>query len=92
MKLEIIPTILVKTFKEVEERIKAVEDYVDWVQLDIMDGVFVNNTTWNNPSDLKNFKTKIKILPKKSSMAIATMEILTGVFVSCRAQEALVKG
>jgi len=46
MKTEIIPTILVQTFDEVEKRIKAVEKYVSWVQLDVMDGVFVYNETW----------------------------------------------
>jgi len=46
MKTEIIPTILVKSFKEVEKRIKAVEKYVKWVQLDVMDGIFVYNETW----------------------------------------------
>jgi len=61
MKPEIIPTILVKTFEEVKERIRLVENYVDWVQLDIMDGVFVENLTWNNPEDLKDFKTKVKL-------------------------------
>ena len=61
MQKEIIPTILVKTFDEVKERIRAVEDYVDWVQLDVMDGIFVNNKTWNNPKDLIGFKTKAKI-------------------------------
>jgi len=61
MKTEIIPTILVKTFKEVKERIEAVEKYVNWVQLDIMDGIFVNNKTWNNAEDLKDFETKAKI-------------------------------
>jgi ribulose-phosphate 3-epimerase len=61
MKIEIIPTILVQTFDEVKEKIKAVEEYVEWVQLDIMDGIFVNNETWHNPKDLKGFKTKAKI-------------------------------
>jgi ribulose-phosphate 3-epimerase len=60
MKSEIIPTILVKTFDEAKEKIKLVENYVNWVQLDIMDGIFVENITWNNPDDLKNFKTKVK--------------------------------
>jgi len=46
MKTEIIPTILVNNFKEVEERIKAVEKYANWIQLDVMDGIFVNNETW----------------------------------------------
>lgn len=61
MTKQIIPTILVKTFKEVKEKIKAVENYVDWIQLDIMDGVFVGDRTWNNPSDLKKIKTKSKL-------------------------------
>lgn len=59
--MEIIPTILVNSFDEVKERIKAVEKYVSWVQLDVMDGVFVNNTTWRNPKDLKKIKTKTKL-------------------------------
>jgi len=44
--IEIIPTILVKEFDEVKEKIKQVEKYVNWIQLDIMDGIFVNNETW----------------------------------------------
>jgi ribulose-phosphate 3-epimerase len=77
MKTEIIPTILVNTFKEVKERIEAVGKYVNWVQLDIMDGVFVNNETWPHSvvpgvakrgkkysqeiEKLKKLKTKAKI-------------------------------
>ncbi len=77
MKKEIIPTILVNTFDEIEERIKLVEKYVKWVQLDVMDGVFVNNETWPHSvvlgvakkgvkyfkeiQKLKNLKTKTKI-------------------------------
>ncbi len=61
MQIEIIPTILVKNFEEVKEKIKQVENLVDWVQLDIMDGVFVNNETWDNPKDLKKIKTKLKL-------------------------------
>ena len=61
MQIEIIPTILVDTFKEVEEKIRKVEDHVNWVHLDIMDGVFVDNETWDNPKDLKGFKTKVKL-------------------------------
>ena len=59
--IEIIPTILVKSFKEVKEGIKKVENYVNWVQLDIMDGVFIDNETFNDPKKLRNFKTKVKI-------------------------------
>ncbi len=63
--IEIIPTILVKSFKEVEERIKKIENYVNWAQLDIMDGIFVDNKTWpytkGEINDLKKLKTKIKL-------------------------------
>jgi len=77
MKTEVIPTILVNTFEEVEEKIKAVEKYVNWIQLDVMDGVFVNNETWPHSvvpgiakrgkaysqeiEKLKKLKTKVKI-------------------------------
>lgn len=56
--IEIIPTVLEKDFKKVKEKIKLVEDYVNWVQIDIMDGIFVNNETWNKPQKID---TKIKL-------------------------------
>lgn len=66
--IEVIPTILVEKFKEVKKRIETVEDYVNWVQLDIMDGVFVNNKTWpytesgkNELKKLKELETKVKL-------------------------------
>lgn len=59
--IEIIPTIIAKDFQELQERVKKVEPYVEWVQLDVMDGQFVNNTTWNNPADLPDLKTDLKL-------------------------------
>jgi len=83
MKIEIIPTILVKTFKEVKERIKKVEKYVNWVQLDIMDGVFVNNETWpyaegkisdlnkiNPPASGKRVKLEAHLMVQNSEKVI----------------------
>lgn len=59
---EIIPVIIPKDFDEVKEKIKLVESYTDWFQLDIIDGTFVeNDITWNNPKDLESFKTKLKL-------------------------------
>jgi ribulose-phosphate 3-epimerase len=43
---QIIPAIIAKDFKDLQGKIKLVEPYVSAVQLDVMDGVFVNNTTW----------------------------------------------
>lgn len=43
---EIIPTIIAKDFKELQEKVRLVEPYVKTVQLDVMDGIFVSNETW----------------------------------------------
>ncbi len=59
--IEVIPTIIAKDFQELKEKVKKVEPYVDWVQLDIMDGQFVDNVTWNNPADLENLETNLKL-------------------------------
>lgn len=58
---EIIPAIIAKDFQEFQEKIRKIEPYVDWVQLDIMDGRFVENTTWREPKELKNLKTNLKL-------------------------------
>ncbi len=59
--IEIIPAIIAKDFNELKEKIEKVEPYVDWVQLDVMDGKFVNNSTWNNPGELKGLETNLKL-------------------------------
>ncbi|HRY52487.1 MAG TPA: hypothetical protein P5089_01400 [Candidatus Portnoybacteria bacterium] len=43
---EIVPAIIAKDFKEMEAKVSLVEPFVKTVQLDIMDGIFVPNTTW----------------------------------------------
>lgn len=51
--MEVIPAIIAKDFAELKEKVKQVESYAKWVQLDIMDGDFVPNTTWNKAQDLE---------------------------------------
>ena len=58
---EVIPAIIAKDLQELKRKIKLIEPYSDWVQLDIMDGDFVPNKTWQNPEDLKSIKTSLKI-------------------------------
>jgi len=45
VKKKIIPAIIVKTQEELDEKLSKVLDYVDIVQLDIMDNKFVPNTS-----------------------------------------------
>lgn len=57
---EIIPSINVQTFAEVQERVKKVEPFVSWCHLDVTDGIFSQHKTWNNPADLSMLDTKLK--------------------------------
>jgi len=59
--IQVIPTIIAKDFQELQEKIKKIELYVEWAQLDIMDGDFVNNSTWRSPADLKNLETNLNL-------------------------------
>lgn len=61
MDTEVIPAINVDDFEEVKRRIKLVEPYVKWIQLDICDGTFTKNTTWHNAGDLLSIETPLKI-------------------------------
>ena len=60
---EIIPAILSNLWSDIEDKIKQVEDFAPWVQIDIGDGKFSPYPTWNNPADLELLtgKTKIEI-------------------------------
>lgn len=59
--MEVIPSINVRTFDEVKERIKKVEPFVSWCHLDVTDGVFSTHETWRNPSDLLDLETSLNI-------------------------------
>jgi ribulose-phosphate 3-epimerase len=58
---ELIPSINVKTFEEIKERIHLVEPYVRWCHLDVTDGIFSKHITWRNPEDLLNLKTQLNL-------------------------------
>lgn len=59
--IKIIPAINAKTFKEVMQKMKLIEPYTDYVQLDVADGTFTQNTIWHNPQDLSELETKLNI-------------------------------
>ncbi len=59
--VEIVPAILVHSKDKFVERLKLVAPYVSRVQWDIMDGKFVDNTTFSDPSVLKDLKTTLRI-------------------------------
>ena len=58
---QIIPSINVSTFEEVQERIKKIEPFVKWCHLDVTDGIFSKHITWHEPMDLPLIQTKLNI-------------------------------
>jgi ribulose-phosphate 3-epimerase len=58
---EIIPAIIGRDFKEIKSKINQVEDLVNWVQIDIADGLFAPAYTWENSEDLFQLNGKVKV-------------------------------
>lgn len=52
--MEIIPAIIAKDLEDLKNKIDLVKNHTTWIQLDIMDGKFVENKTWNEPEELKS--------------------------------------
>jgi ribulose-phosphate 3-epimerase len=60
MNPEIIPAILSTNSADYHKKIKAIEPYTDWVQIDIVDNKFAHNLTIN--ADLvSSIRTKLKL-------------------------------
>jgi len=49
--ITVIPAIITKNFKHLEDKISLVKDFVDSVQVDITDGKFTYNLTWPYTGD-----------------------------------------
>lgn len=58
--IQIVPTILVKNFEEFKEKVKLLERDFPLAQIDVMDGKFVNNSTYFNIDDIEKIKTPLK--------------------------------
>lgn len=59
--MEIIPAILESDWPEIEKKIKLVDGLTNWIQLDVSDGEFTQEKTWNNSQDLFSLQAKSKI-------------------------------
>ncbi|MDO8599066.1 MAG: ribulose-phosphate 3-epimerase [bacterium] len=57
MKREVVPAILAKSETEFREKLRAIERETKLVQIDVMDGEFVPNTTWADPLVVARMKT-----------------------------------
>jgi len=58
---ELIPAIIPKSYRDVEESIAKVKDFVSTVQIDVMDGVFAPEPSWPyNGTDPQKFRDLIE--------------------------------
>ncbi|MFH1404635.1 MAG: hypothetical protein ABIH21_00870 [Patescibacteria group bacterium] len=58
--IEIIPSLLVKSKKEFEKKLRLVENDVETIHVDILDGSLFDNTSWFNALDVGAMRTKVK--------------------------------
>lgn len=58
---EILPAILVKDALEFRDKLAILDGQVDTAQIDIMDGVFVANTTFQDPEEAKQRRLKYEL-------------------------------
>lgn len=57
----IIPSIVAHSLEELNQKINLLEDFSPWVHLDVVDGRFAANSTWQNSGDLETLAGRIKI-------------------------------
>lgn len=57
----VIPVINERDFGEIQRKIKLIEPYSHWVQIDVTDGIFTAARTWNNPTDLLKIGGAVKV-------------------------------
>ncbi len=72
--VEIIPAILAKDEKEFRRKVESVAGLCDTVQIDVMDGRFVDNVTWADPRRIDamrlsiNFEAHLMVLDPLSTL------------------------
>ncbi len=59
--VEIIPSLIVSDFEELKSKLAELDGLVNWAEIDVMDGVFAPNVTWQIADDLSELDGKTKI-------------------------------
>ncbi|MDD2807144.1 MAG: RpiB/LacA/LacB family sugar-phosphate isomerase [Patescibacteria group bacterium] len=57
---EIIPGILESDLKSISDKVKRVEKYFEWIQVDVTDGKLVNNSNFSDPVEFKKINSQAK--------------------------------
>lgn len=59
--IEIFPGVLEDSFSKIEEKIRMVEPYVDWLHFDVTDNTLTESASFHDPSPFKTLKTKLNL-------------------------------
>jgi ribulose-phosphate 3-epimerase len=59
--VEVIPGILEQNFTEIVRKVRMVEEFIPWVQIDLLDGTLFGNTNFHNPEKFSEFRTAVKL-------------------------------
>lgn len=59
--VSLVPSIIAKDFADFEGKIVAVQDLVQTVHLDVVDGKFAPNISWGDPSVLREFDAGVAL-------------------------------
>lgn len=84
MSIEIIPAILINSFEEFDKKVRAVEPYTIWVQLDVADGDFAPSKTWGDPVMLHDYDTSVFI---EAHLMVEAPELVIDDWITGRAEE-----
>lgn len=78
-KIEIIPAILEQTWEEVLERLNEAEAFASspngskWIQIDVADGIFTPEKSWNSS---ENLKTHLEALPLSGGVSNFEVDLM----------------
>lgn len=61
VKIKVLTSLIETDLESIKQKIALVEPYLDLVQIDVMDGIFVPNVTINNPEKFKQLKVSCNL-------------------------------
>lgn len=74
--MTIIPSINTPDFESAKELISKAVEFVDWIHIDVGDGIWTPNTTWASPQEfkslnsLKSLKTEVHLMIENPDAAV----------------------
>ncbi len=59
--IQVVPAVLEKTWKDVQDKVNRAKEFTNFIQLDVMDGEFVPNATFNDTTKLATLDIEMEL-------------------------------